>query len=62
MVSDLDRKVIINVFFMKIMNGNRKIFFYVKYINVVEICLEKLLRFIIFENFFIMFMYRYWYL
>lgn len=62
MVSDLDRKVIINVFFMKIMNGNRKIFFYVKYINVDEICLEKLLRFIIFENFFIMFMYRYWYL
>lgn len=62
MVSDSDRKVTINALLMKIMNGNRKTFLYVKYINVDEICLEKLLRFIILENFPIMLMYRYWYL
>lgn len=58
MVSDSDGKVTMP--FLWIMNGNRKSFLYVKYINVVEICLEKLLRFIILENFPIMLMY--WYL
>lgn len=62
MVSDSDRKVTINALLMKIMNRNRKTFLCVKYINVDEICLEKLLRFIILENFPIMLMYRYWYL